>query len=179
MKIVDLFTTYWSQVTLILLGVAYFIKRWFDNKSKKIEINHSIYQQHRIIAINDFLDAYSKVEQMWSHLEIYEIFRNDLSAKDIDKIIFPPLNGLTRSSLVLRIYFSNNQYENIKKIVDNMYSINSELSRLYFNDAQMKIVEKVNKYNFHKEKMIKENDALLAEFIEVIKNTYKSYPTQK
>ena len=45
MNIADLFTTYWSQMTLILLGVGYFFKRWFDNKSKKIEINHSIYQQ--------------------------------------------------------------------------------------------------------------------------------------
>jgi len=173
-EIEDLFTIYWSQVTLILLVVGYFFKRWFDNKSKKIEINHAIYQQHRITAINSFFEAYSKAEQMWSYLEIYEILQNDLSAKSIDKIIFPPLNELTKTSLIMNVYFSNNQYVNIKKIVDNMYSINDELSRLYFNDTKIKIVEKVNKYNIHKYKIIKENNILLTEFMEVIKNTYKS-----
>jgi len=52
MTIKDLLTIYWSQFTLILIAIGslvfYFIKRHFDKSSKKIEINHSLFQQNRL-----------------------------------------------------------------------------------------------------------------------------------
>ncbi len=64
MKIEELFTTYWSQVTLLIIGIGYFIKRIFDQKSKKLEINHSLFQQNRINAVSKFLSTYAKTELM-------------------------------------------------------------------------------------------------------------------
>jgi len=50
MTITELLTTYWSQVTLILIAIGslvfYFIKRHYDKSSKKTEINHGLFQQH-------------------------------------------------------------------------------------------------------------------------------------
>ena len=62
MKLSDLFTTYFPQVTLILGAVAslgfYFIKRGYDLKSKKVEIKHSIFQQNKLDSIKSFFSEY-------------------------------------------------------------------------------------------------------------------------
>jgi hypothetical protein len=73
MELKDIFTTYWSQVTLILLAVGYLIKRGLDIKSKKTEINHSLFQQNRISSVKTFFSKYAKTELMWNQLAIYEI----------------------------------------------------------------------------------------------------------
>jgi len=94
-----LLTTYWGQTTLILLAIAYFIKRIFDNKSKKIEINHSLFQQKRLKVLNDFYSNYAKTEFLWDHLAIYDILSNKLVAKEIDNIIWPILNDLKKNQI--------------------------------------------------------------------------------
>ena len=60
MELKELFTTYWSQITLLLIGISYFIKRGFDIKTRKIEINHSLYQQNRLSTVNRFLKIMQK-----------------------------------------------------------------------------------------------------------------------
>jgi len=40
----EILTTYWSQTLLLLLGIGYLVKRGLDFRSKKKEINHSLFK---------------------------------------------------------------------------------------------------------------------------------------
>lgn len=86
MKLIELFTTYLSQLTLVLLAISYFIKRLFDNKSKKLEITYSLFQQNKIIAINNFFANYIKVEFLWNQLSHREALSYKITAKRIRHI---------------------------------------------------------------------------------------------
>ena len=82
MKLEDLLTTYWPQTTLFLtfiIGlIVYFIKRAFDTKSKKIEVNHTLFQQNRLAAVNRFFENYSKVATYWNQIPIYDVIYREV-----------------------------------------------------------------------------------------------------
>lgn len=175
MTIEKLFTTYWSQVTLLLVGVGYFIKRGFDLKSKKLEINHSLFQQNRITAVSNFLAAYGKTELMWRELAIYQILSKTLDPNQIDRIIWPPLNEMKKSVLELKIYFDKEVHQNFEKMLDGFLSINNKLSALYFGgSSELSLIQKSNSFHSFKDQQLKENETLLTEVCEKIKGIYKS-----
>jgi len=179
MEFKELLITYWSQVTLLLLAIAslifYFIKRHFDNKSKKIEINHSIYQQNRLSAVNRFFENYAKAELMWNHIAIYDILSRKMSPKEIDQIIFPPLNDLKKNLWELKIYFEDSDYMNYKLIVDNVESINGKLSELYFDyNSQITDTTKSNDFYLTRRKILNENNKILSNLCNVLKETFRS-----
>jgi hypothetical protein len=103
----DLFTTYGSFATLILLGLGYFIKRKYDLKSrkietkyalesKKIENNYFFFQEGRIKAISRFFDNYSKVERMWHSFSIHKVIERELSASELDNVVWTSMNPLKK-----------------------------------------------------------------------------------
>ncbi len=175
MKIEELLTTYWSQVTLLLVTTGYFIKRIFDQKSKKLEINHSLFQQNRINALSNFLSAYGKTELMWREIAIYRILNNTLDTNQIDSIIWPPLNELKRSVLELQLYFDEDKHKNFEKLLDGFLSINNMLSSIYFGTNEgLTLIQKSNNFHSFKEKVFKENNALLNSVCREIRQIYKS-----
>ncbi len=162
-------------MTLLLIGLGYFIKRGFDNKSKKIEINHTIYQQNRITAVNKFYENYAKAELMWNQIAIYDILSRKLSAKEIDKIIFPILNELDKDLLELRIYFTVKQHQYFNDLVENILSINGKLSNLYFDYNQdLTDTVKAIEFDFFKTDTLKKNNEILDKISQIIRETYKS-----
>lgn len=175
MKIEELFTTYWSQVTLLLVGVGYFIKRVFDQKSKKLEINHSLFQQNRIVAVSNFLSAYGKTELMWREIAIYKILSDAIEVNQIDNIIWPPLNELKKTVLELKIYFEGEGYSNFEKILDGFLSINTKLSNLYFGgNSDLTLIQRANSFHLFKEEVFKANDVFLTIVCKEIREIYKS-----
>lgn len=155
MTIEKLFTTYWSQLTLLLFGIGYFIKRVLDNISKKSEINHSLFQQKRLESVNSFFTIYAKTERMWVHIRIHEIVQNKISATELDEIIFPLINELKRNLLELQIYFKDEEHSRFKSIYDNLILINRKLSNIYFDFDQNKTnTEKSNSFQFYREDIL-------------------------
>ena len=175
MELKDLFTTYWSQVTLLLIGISYFIKRGLDIKSKKIEINHSLYQQNRLSAINRFFENYAKAELMWNQIAIYDILSRKLSPKEIDQLIFPILNELKKNILELMIYFNESDYKNFKLLVANVESINDKLSELYFDyNPDINDTIKSNEFQLIKMTAYQKNNKILPIISNVIKETFRT-----
>lgn len=171
----QLFTAYWSQMTLILLAFAYFIKRIFDNKSKKIEINHSLFQQYRLRVTNDFFVNYAKAELMWEHLAIYDILSNKLNAKEIDSIVWPILNELKKNQIELQIYFNDNDMMHFNNLVDGIFSINKLLGELYFDfDKDKTLTNKSGIYSLFKLQVLEKNNQIINQLSKSIKNTYKT-----
>jgi hypothetical protein len=180
MECKELLTTYWSQLTLIFVGIGslifYFTKRYFDNKSKKIEINHSLYQQNRLKSINRFFGNYAKAERMWSQIALYDILSRKLAPKEIDKIISPVLNELKKNLLELRIYFTETDYKIFNLLVDNVFAINNKLTQLYLleYDRTITFADKSGDYDLFRLKTYRENEDLLLKLSEIIRETYKS-----
>ena len=170
----ELFTTYWSQTTLLLLSVGYFIKRIFDLISKKKEINYNLFQEKRLNAVNVFFQTYSEVEQMWTALSIFDILNNKLSAKDIDEIIFPSLNKLKRSVLELQIYFEDKEHFLFNNILDNSFNINEKLSQIFFDmNSDKTITQKSNDFYFYKINKLKENTVIFKKISIFLRDTFR------
>lgn len=130
-------TTYWTQTTFVILAIVYFIKRFFDNQSKKIEINYNLFQQRRLEAFNKFFINYAKAEQMWKMINVNQIMYKRVSAKELDDIIFPFLNDLKTNLLELRMFISDKEYSFFKQISDNMESIQVKLSNDFFDSTEL------------------------------------------
>jgi hypothetical protein len=174
MKFTELLTIYWSQFLIVLAGLGYLLKRILDLRSKKTETNHSLFQQNRLSAVNRFFENYSKSELMWNQIAIYDILERKLSAKEIDKIIFPVLNELDKNLLELMIYFDEKEMRNFKIIVENIKSINRALSSIYFDYNQDKtIINKSNEFTLAKDKVFLSNEKILIELTASIKQTFK------
>ena len=174
MTIEQLFTTYWSQLTLILLGIGYFIKRILDSISKKREINHSLFQQKRLESVNSFFSIYAKTERMWVHIRIHEIVQNKISPTDLDEIIFPLVNELKRNLLELQIYFNDRDHARFKNIYDNINLINSKLIDVYFDFDQNKTnTQKSNSFQFYRDDLLEKNEIILKHITLNLKKTFQ------
>jgi len=175
MKIEEIFTTYWSQVTLLIIGIGYFIKRIFDQKSKKLEINHSLFQQNRINAVSKFLSTYAKTELMWREVAIYKILSKELKADQIDNIIWPPLREMKMSVLELKIYFEGDTHNGFEKLLEGFLSINSKLIDLYSEkNEDLLLIQKSNEFHSFKDKTLIKNEELLTNLCKEIRKIYKS-----
>jgi hypothetical protein len=173
MEIQELLTTYWSQFTLLFLGVGYFVKRIFDSISKKREINHNLLQQNRLNAVNKFFASYAKTERMWRDLSLVPIFEYKIDTKEMDKIIFSPIDQLRMNILELQIYFPENEHKIFKDILKNALKINGELSSIYFNyDKETTVIVKSNNFGFFRDSKLKENEKLLVKLSVIIRKTF-------
>lgn len=174
MTIEKLFTEYWSQLTLLLLGAGYFIKRIFDNISKKQEINHSLFQQKKLETVNCFFSSYSKAKQLWLHIRIHQILRNEFSALEIDEMIFPTLNELNKNLLELQIYLDEINHKKFKEVFENVALINSKLSNLFFDyDANKTNTHKSNEFYFYREEILEKNEVILKEITTNLRKAFK------
>jgi hypothetical protein len=169
-----IFTTYWSQVTLILVGLGYFIKRLFDNNSKKQEINHSLFQNKKLEAVNSFFSTYAKSKQMWTHIKIYQILRNEFSPSEIDAMIFPTLNELNKNVIELQIYFDERSHKEFEDIFINMQQINNKLSELYFDyDENISDTNKSTDFSIYKRNLLEQNEYILKQITKKLKQSFQ------
>jgi len=174
MNLEELFTKYWSQVTLLLLGIGYLIKRLLDIKARKKEINHNLFQQNKIDALGRFFSIYSKASQMWDHLSVFEILENKIAAKEIDKIIFPHLNNLEQSVFELKLYFDDDDHKLFENVSLNMLLINSKLCQLWMNfDEGYTIIQKSNDFGGFRGKVLRENRTIINELSTKVRLSFK------
>lgn len=175
MEIKDIFTTYWSQATLLLLGLGFLIKRLLDIKSKKLEINHSLFQQNILELVNKFSANYKKVELMWHQIAIYDVIDRKLTAKQLDNIVFPVMNDLDETIQELRMYFDDNQHKYFTDIKQNLLLIHGELSDIYSSVREdLTAIQKANNYSAAKTKVYAENKKILNSISEMIRKSFKS-----
>src|SRR5258706_15161692 len=104
----DFVTIYGSLLTLLILGIGYFIKRVYDLKAKKIEAKHSLFQQNKIAAIVNFFEVYSKVDSMWHRFPIYNVINRQITVTEIDNLLLP-LDNLQTSILQLSLYLTKEE----------------------------------------------------------------------
>ena len=171
----EIFTTYWSQATLILVGIGYFIKRLLDNASKKSEINHTLFQQKRLESVNNFFTTCARTEQMWISIALWDILENKVLAKDIDEMIYPHLNELKRNVLELQIYFQEKDHKPFAGILENAYAINRKLSNVFFDiRADRTLIQRSNEFQSYRDQKFLENEKIFDRITENLRRAFKS-----
>jgi len=177
MQLKDLFTTYWSQITLLLFTFGYLIKYTLDLVFKKREINFSIIQNRRLDAINNFFTKYVKVESMWLGLSIYPILREDIKATEIDNIIFRAIDDFKSSVFETKLYLYKNEQNNFELLYDNMMLINKKLYSLYLDstfsgEKLQKVSDKVYEFTSYRDEILRKNLIVINEIGIVVRKSY-------
>lgn len=163
-----------SQIPLYLLAISYFVKRFFDLKSKKVEVNHSLFQQNKITAVNKFFQCHAQVELMWNQFQIWNMLSNKLSATEIDRFVWPPLNALKQSVSELQIYFHPEIHSLFNIILNNFLSLNGSLHKIfYYPKPDETIIHRGNAFEAEKSKILEENNKLLFEISNLVRSSFK------
>jgi len=178
MTLKELFTTYWSQFTLILLGLGYLIKYVLDLVFKKREINFTIIQNRKLDSINKFFSRYAKVESMWLDLAVYPILRGEVKADEIDIIIFSSINDFKSSVFEVKIYTNDEENEKYDLLYENMMLINKKLNSLYMKTTfsgikPTKVSDEVNEFSEFRDNLLKKNSLIIGDICKELKKTYK------
>jgi len=160
-----------SQTPLI---VVYFIKRYFDLKSKKQEINYNLFQSCKIEAVRNFFQSYTETMQMWQQLPIYPILENKLNPKEIDEMIFPKINKVESVVIELKMYFNETDLEPFNSILNNFKYLNGNIQQewrnVYTNEnlipAGNHILSIIDNYE-------KSNNAKIKEIVDIVAESLK------
>jgi hypothetical protein len=176
MNIVNLlFGTYWPQITLVLLGIGYIIKRIFDNKSKRMEIDYTVYRQFKLNAITSFLEAYSLVQTMWLNLNYFEVFEGKLTGKELDEFVWNSLEKMKKSTIDLKIYYEETDYPSFEEITRIMIGINSHFSQSYISQLlgdKINLTKMGNSFVSFRDAELKKANNLLLAFAKEVKNDF-------
>ena len=173
MSLKELLTDYWSQLTFLLLGLGIIIKIILDFVSKKKEINHSLFQEKKLQAVNNFFQHFSKIEQHWIELPIFEVLRKEIKPKELDDIEFPLISNLKQSILELQIYFKAIEHRKFKKILENTFEVKKTLADVYLNySPDEKTVERSNHFLLKRDQVSEKNQELIKEITKSIRNGF-------
>ncbi len=169
----DLFTIYWSQVTLIALGFGYLIKHFFETYSKKKQISYTFFQERKLSALKNFLECYSRIELMWESLPIFKVIDNSISTNQLDNLIFTEVDEFKRTLLEVKMFFNDSEYEDFNKIRTNIFEINGFVKDQYFNSAKEETAIAVsNNYHGLIKKIFKENNLLINKILNINRKNY-------
>lgn len=167
-----LLTLYWPQTTLVLLAIGYFIKRVLDNKSKKIEINYTIFQQKRLEALQNFISAYSSAEQMWREINLDEVATKTITAEKLDEILELPMKKMKNSVFELQVYLDNEDYILFEKILSNTTSYRTALTYLFFY-SDKSAFELLSTFKTNSSHFLEDNRVLIKQVNNIVKKTFK------
>lgn len=155
------------------IGVGFLVKSFIDLRSKKIEINHNLFQQKKLESINSFFSNCASTSQMWNDIPVYDIFEHKKKSREIDEYVFPNINNLRRDVFELKIYFKENEHKNFELILDNMLLINSKLSEEYFSfDKEKNVLKKSIDFQNFRDDIVKKNELILKKISFNLRNEF-------
>ena len=170
----EVLTTYWAQTVLILGGIGFLVKHGMDIKSKRKEINHFKFLEHRMNGLNAFFLSYGQLERLWDTLPIYPILNNEFKVYEVDGMIVPSINSLKSSTYALMLYLDKENYKKVDEILQNMMKIHSKLGDIYLSDGTKTLSQKASEYHLIKISIGKKNASLLEEICDTIQKDYKA-----
>ena len=167
-------STYWSQITILLLALGYLLKLYLNYLTKKKEINHSLFQKMMMDSVYAFYNSYSQIEELWRDLPLLRIKDGQYSPKELDDMIFPFLNDIKNRSVQLRLFFEVNEIKLFEKIVSNFYVINSKVSEIYMNhQTGVNYINASVDYENLKDQITTDNSILINQISAMIRKKFK------
>ena len=146
-----------------------------DTRSKKIEINHSLFQQNRLSALNIFFISYSKAVALWKHISIYKVVSREYDTIEMDDLTIPTLIELDSSLFELRIFFDESEYKKFKELVKNIWKIHKRLVDLYLEyESVTSQNKKANSFELFKTQVFEDNENILNDLTKSLKDIFKT-----
>lgn len=125
----------WSQMAVILAvifaPISYFIKRYFDFKTKKDEISYNLYVNKKIALIDNFTKSSLELERAYSHININKVKNHLISADELDEEISVPLVEFKKSYSMLFLILKKEQMHYFDLINGNLLDINRFIMDVY------------------------------------------------
>ena len=167
-----LFTTYWSQLLIVFALIGYFGKRHYDLANKKVEVKFSLFHNQKLTAINNFLNAYTSMENFFWQVSYFDVVERKIAPKDLDNMILPLYNVFIGSYYSLFMVLSDEELKDFEKIEEEIATVKRSLSKLYqVYQKEDKVVATNNYYDSYT-RMMKKNKLTLREIGAKFKNSY-------
>ena len=110
---------------LALLGLmGYFVKRFFDLKSKKVEIKYNLFHAAKLKAMMDFQSAFTSLHSDFD-IAFNNIVSNTINKNQFETSINPKLSKYYASHDNLRFFINDLQipwFDDSKKNIQNIYT---------------------------------------------------------
>ena len=138
----EIFTVYWPQttfmVTLVFGLMGYVVNRYFDLRKQKQITNHSLMQEHRMKAVNEFLNATTAMRTAFSGFPIYGALMGQISVDQIDTLVSNSLDKLKARTIEIRIFFPEetvfleitNLNDGLNQYLYNLYTVTKDKREL-------------------------------------------------
>ena len=123
----DILTTYWAQTILLLAALGFLLKRFFDLRTKKIEIKQSLFQQNRNIAIVRFIDTYIGLQSLYRQILGQTFDSNKIVNTDFNKLIDERFEQLYASYFYFKVFLDPLEQARYADLVTEMQNISSKI----------------------------------------------------
>jgi len=177
MGLMKFIISYWSQI-VVLIGVIsspfiYFFRTRFDYKSKVLEIKQTVHQQQRIKVINEFIIAYTALENFYWQLPSFDIAERKISGKAVDDMHLPILNAFTSSYYSLFLIIDKSDLVEFDKIRNEMTGTKNAVGDLFgFSNTDSPVTARTNQYYSRCTTMVENNKQSLKKIGEQIIASY-------
>lgn len=133
---IDLITTYWAQIVLLLGFIGFIIKTFFSYKLKKLELNHVFYINKRFKVIDDFLKAYANAEFFFINKAPSHLNNPRLYLSSMEELILPIHSEINRSFTYLKIYLSTKELILFESLIESVIKMDEKILS-YYLDGQV------------------------------------------
>ena len=119
---------YWSQIAVILSiligGVSYFFKLYFESKNKKQEIIFNLVKAKKIEQLKEFYKSYVEFYSLLENLEFYGGQNRKVEESQIRTNIIEPFKNLKSNLMYLKIFLNQdecNSFNELEETLDNFF----------------------------------------------------------
>jgi hypothetical protein len=168
---------YGTFFALALFAISYFVKRVYDYKTRKLEINHSLLQGKTLEAVNRFFENYNSAKAMWNGLSHNGVVNRELTPQQLDDIVQSPMTAVRLSLLELRLYLEPAIYakfQGVENGLQNIYEVVGQIHGMLGQYRQLDPIARGNKFSFAKIDNFKANEKLISEACALIRDGFKS-----
>lgn len=124
---IDIINKYLALVIPLLTFFGYWVKRYYDYKTKKNEIKYSLFYQNKINAIKEFFISYSEF-YFAINSNYYLLLKG--GQNNFDEIFIPARNKLFAAYANVKIYQNENDLAPYKRIIDRNSEFYNEVFKI-------------------------------------------------
>jgi len=119
----ELLTTYWNNSLIILGIIGFFVSRYFNLKSKKVETKYALFQSNKISTVIKFYAAFNKTVNAWIRFNIHKYLSNQITPREMQEIISSNIAELRISLFELTMYFDREEMDLFTLVYDEISKI--------------------------------------------------------
>jgi hypothetical protein len=131
MLLIKTLLQYWSQLTLLLGVIGYFVSKITEQRFKRKEVRFTLFEKQKADSITAFIKDYIICENFFSSINHHEIMSKSITAKDLDRLEEPIKVNLQSSFNNLNLYLTEKEIYSFKEIFESYFLMRKSLMEFY------------------------------------------------